>query len=377
VQHGEAQHDVQSDADVCATEPSGADGEADNSWQLCPLSKVSNMGRGAAYGSEPLISPFSRSNPRRYPGEIATCMLQARMKDPVIASDGICYERAAIEEWVAQHGSVSPMTSEAIKAELIPNHSLRSLLQSLQWRSLSMALLCTAASRRGCVLPHLLKLGCNTKTACQNGTFPNIHNWVDRTASIRGLQAMQESEVTKPAWLPCWRTHSRAAKCASAVTSEHDHAVHACIDSTAHSLSIAHRRTAAVVVRPTPSQRSDHLFLCSTDWVHVQAHVFLQLTALVLPPQRSHAAALLTALKGWTAASLWCLHALRQIAAVPAHIAAECTSHYPCMIVTCMLGRNAVRCSKVCIAMQCGRNLFLGQCGTVLHRCATACHLRC
>ena len=61
--------------------------------------------------------------------------LQARMEDPVIASDGLCYERAAIEEWVAEHGAVSPVTKQAITAELIPNHSLRSLLQALQQRS--------------------------------------------------------------------------------------------------------------------------------------------------------------------------------------------------------------------------------------------------
>ena len=54
------------------------------------------------------------------------------MKDPVIASDGVCYERAAIEQWVAEHGAVSPVTSKAITADLIPNHLLRSLLQALQ-----------------------------------------------------------------------------------------------------------------------------------------------------------------------------------------------------------------------------------------------------
>lgn len=65
----------------------------------------------------------------------ATWMLQARMRDPVIASDSVCYERVAIEEWVAEHGAVSPMTKKAITADLIPNHSLRSLLQALQQRS--------------------------------------------------------------------------------------------------------------------------------------------------------------------------------------------------------------------------------------------------
>lgn len=58
-------------------------------------------------------------------------VLQVRMRDPVIASDGICYERAALEGWVAEHGAVSPETKEAIRADFIPNHLLRSLLQAL------------------------------------------------------------------------------------------------------------------------------------------------------------------------------------------------------------------------------------------------------
>ena len=53
------------------------------------------------------------------------------MVDPVIASDGNCYERAALDEWVAEHGAVSPVTKEAIQPSFIPNHSLRSLLHAL------------------------------------------------------------------------------------------------------------------------------------------------------------------------------------------------------------------------------------------------------
>ena len=59
-------------------------------------------------------------------------VLQVRMQDPVIASDGVCYERAALEGWVAEHGAVSPLTREAIGTDFIPNHTLRSLLQALQ-----------------------------------------------------------------------------------------------------------------------------------------------------------------------------------------------------------------------------------------------------
>ena len=54
------------------------------------------------------------------------------MRDPVIASDGVSYERAALEAWVAEHGAVSPTTRESIAADLIPNHMLRSLLLALE-----------------------------------------------------------------------------------------------------------------------------------------------------------------------------------------------------------------------------------------------------
>lgn len=53
------------------------------------------------------------------------------MRDPVLASDGINYERAALEGWVAEHGTVSPVTKKSIGADFIPNHMLRSLLQTL------------------------------------------------------------------------------------------------------------------------------------------------------------------------------------------------------------------------------------------------------
>jgi U-box domain len=54
------------------------------------------------------------------------------MRDPVIASDGVCYDRAALEGWVAEHGAVSPTTRDVIAADFIPNHTLRSLLLALQ-----------------------------------------------------------------------------------------------------------------------------------------------------------------------------------------------------------------------------------------------------
>lgn len=54
------------------------------------------------------------------------------MVDPVLLpDDGRSYERAAITEWLQQHGT-SPLTGRPADAEhLTPNYALRSLLQAL------------------------------------------------------------------------------------------------------------------------------------------------------------------------------------------------------------------------------------------------------
>lgn len=57
---------------------------------------------------------------------------QEVMSDPVIAPDGNCYERSAIEQWLATHDT-SPMTNQRLPAKnLIPNHQLRSAI--MEWR---------------------------------------------------------------------------------------------------------------------------------------------------------------------------------------------------------------------------------------------------
>ena len=52
----------------------------------------------------------------------------APMADPVIASDGHSYERAAIERWFRTNRT-SPMTGEVLASlTLIPNHALRCII---------------------------------------------------------------------------------------------------------------------------------------------------------------------------------------------------------------------------------------------------------
>jgi len=54
------------------------------------------------------------------------------MRDPVIAGDGHSYEREAIERWLQGHRT-SPLTGRALPhANLIPNHSLRGLIEELR-----------------------------------------------------------------------------------------------------------------------------------------------------------------------------------------------------------------------------------------------------
>ena len=51
--------------------------------------------------------------------------------DPVVAADGHTYERSAIEQWLETHDP-SPATGlELVSKQLIPNHSLRSLILEL------------------------------------------------------------------------------------------------------------------------------------------------------------------------------------------------------------------------------------------------------
>lgn len=55
--------------------------------------------------------------------------VQVIFVDPVVAADGESYERAAIEQWLLQHGAVSPATGVALDTtDLVSNYALRSTL---------------------------------------------------------------------------------------------------------------------------------------------------------------------------------------------------------------------------------------------------------
>ena len=65
------------------------------------------------------------------PCEHNCSITQEVMVDPVIATDGHTYERAAIQQWLEEHHT-SPLTKQHISSTLIPNHALRNLIQDFR-----------------------------------------------------------------------------------------------------------------------------------------------------------------------------------------------------------------------------------------------------
>jgi hypothetical protein len=54
------------------------------------------------------------------------------MQMPMMAADGHSYEKNAIEEWLETHNT-SPKTNEALPhTSLIPNHTLRAIIQDFE-----------------------------------------------------------------------------------------------------------------------------------------------------------------------------------------------------------------------------------------------------
>ena len=52
------------------------------------------------------------------------------MVEPVVAADGVTYERWAIEKWMAQHGAASPVTPlDLAHSHLVPNTALARLIK--------------------------------------------------------------------------------------------------------------------------------------------------------------------------------------------------------------------------------------------------------
>jgi Hint-domain/U-box domain len=67
------------------------------------------------------------SNPP--PSSFLCPITQSVMTDPVIGSDGITYERAAITEWLSRGNRTSPVTRGVLSLILIPNFAIKSAIE--------------------------------------------------------------------------------------------------------------------------------------------------------------------------------------------------------------------------------------------------------
>ena len=98
---------------------------------------------GLPFGhTDPPIRTRSRSNSvnstssdqiilNSIPTECICPISQELMDDPVVCSDGHTYSRSSIQEWFRQ-SNTSPLTGQALNSmHLVPNHVLRSLIESL------------------------------------------------------------------------------------------------------------------------------------------------------------------------------------------------------------------------------------------------------
>ena len=60
--------------------------------------------------------------------------IEIRAADPVVAADGDSYERTVVEAWLSERRTISAVTGAPLQqTDLVPNHSLRSLLQGFRF----------------------------------------------------------------------------------------------------------------------------------------------------------------------------------------------------------------------------------------------------
>lgn len=81
--------------------------------------------------SKPSLTPVTPATKQQLMKNFKCPLTQEIFVDPVIASDGQTYERAAITEWIEKY-ECSPKTGVYMDGQLTPNDELRKLIQSLQ-----------------------------------------------------------------------------------------------------------------------------------------------------------------------------------------------------------------------------------------------------
>ena len=113
-----------------------------------PLARLSPSPTGHGYGSTPpsaASSPPTRpDSPHGIPEEYRCRMSSVIMRDPVVAADGLSYERRFIEKWLRDGNRSSPVTREPLRfPHLYPNQHLRTLIQRRPHGGASIAALHT------------------------------------------------------------------------------------------------------------------------------------------------------------------------------------------------------------------------------------------
>lgn len=59
--------------------------------------------------------------------------VQRQFEEPVIAADGMTYERSAIAAWFEQQGPVSAMTNERLSSTVLTeNRAISAMIQAMQ-----------------------------------------------------------------------------------------------------------------------------------------------------------------------------------------------------------------------------------------------------
>jgi hypothetical protein len=81
-----------------------------------------------------IVQPEEQEIPKNLMCPISLCL----MKDPVIASDGITYDRESIEKWLEAGNSTSPITRQTItKENIIPNILARTYCDEYREKTLN------------------------------------------------------------------------------------------------------------------------------------------------------------------------------------------------------------------------------------------------
>jgi hypothetical protein len=85
-------------------------------------------GLGGGGGLDPDTGSFSAHAQTSQPQQQLCPLTHSAMADPVIACDGLTYERQAITEWMMDGHETSPVTGQRMHHALEPNYQLRAQL---------------------------------------------------------------------------------------------------------------------------------------------------------------------------------------------------------------------------------------------------------